>query len=252
MPRTRRINPCSTVWFGHLVCTERFLQGDPIAPSWTTPPKSKVSHDYLAEDDACGSLALLYRASRDGWEPKDFHVRCDNQGPTISIGKTTQGYIFGGYADVSWQLSETKFINSPEAFVFALKSWSGPSPMKSRLKSGQERCALYHGTSYGPTFGGGHDLAFLSQKYSNMGNITYSLPPGATGASCLTGTRNLTLSELEVFHVDKSSSRQYRPAAPGKSEHVDSLKAMTLDKLPEKIRGKLREEQGCLIDAFHK
>ena len=31
------------------------------------------------------TLTLYYRGSRDGWMYEDFHSRCDNKGPTISL-----------------------------------------------------------------------------------------------------------------------------------------------------------------------
>ena len=47
-------------------------------------------------------LQLLYRASRDGWEGKHFHSKCDNKGPTLTVIKCTGGYVFGGYANAAW------------------------------------------------------------------------------------------------------------------------------------------------------
>jgi hypothetical protein len=49
-------------------------------------------------------LELLYRASRDGWQGQDFHSRCDNKGATVTVIECTGGFVFGGYADVSWKL----------------------------------------------------------------------------------------------------------------------------------------------------
>jgi hypothetical protein len=34
---------------------------------------------------------LIYRASRDGFEAKDFHGKCDNQGATLIIVKAKSG-----------------------------------------------------------------------------------------------------------------------------------------------------------------
>lgn len=39
---------------------------------------------------------LLYRATRDGFDAKDFHRVCDNQGPTITILRSKQRRLFGG------------------------------------------------------------------------------------------------------------------------------------------------------------
>ena len=45
---------------------------------------------------------LCYRASRDGWNAKYFHLKCQNKGPTVTLVKVDEN-IFGGYIDVDWQ-----------------------------------------------------------------------------------------------------------------------------------------------------
>ena len=47
------------------------------------------------------ALKLLYRGSRDGWNPQEFHSRCDNQGTTLTIFHTNNGRVFGGYTEAS-------------------------------------------------------------------------------------------------------------------------------------------------------
>ncbi len=41
---------------------------------------------------------MLYRGSDHGWEAKDFHSRCDNKGPTISLFKIKDGHVIGGFS----------------------------------------------------------------------------------------------------------------------------------------------------------
>ena len=41
---------------------------------------------------------MLYRGSEHGWKWKDFHHRCDNKGPTISLFKVKDGDVIGGYS----------------------------------------------------------------------------------------------------------------------------------------------------------
>jgi hypothetical protein len=41
--------------------------------------------------------ALLFRGSEHGWYAKDFHSRCDNKGPTISLFKVKDGECIGGF-----------------------------------------------------------------------------------------------------------------------------------------------------------
>jgi hypothetical protein len=40
---------------------------------------------------------LLFRGSKHGWYPKDFHSRCDKKGPTISLFKVKDGDCIGGF-----------------------------------------------------------------------------------------------------------------------------------------------------------
>ncbi len=47
--------------------------------------------------------ALLYRASDHGWQPEDFHSKCDNNGPTVCLFKSKLGDCFGGYTSKNWQ-----------------------------------------------------------------------------------------------------------------------------------------------------
>ena len=41
---------------------------------------------------------MLYRGSDHGWKAKDFHSRCDNKGPSISLFKVKDGDVIGGYS----------------------------------------------------------------------------------------------------------------------------------------------------------
>jgi hypothetical protein len=45
---------------------------------------------------------MLYRGSEHGWKYKNFHSRCDNKGPTISLFKIKDGDVIGGYSKAMW------------------------------------------------------------------------------------------------------------------------------------------------------
>ena len=47
---------------------------------------------------------LCYQASRDGWRSADFHGKCDQVAPTVTLVKCGAN-VFGGYTDQSWKLS---------------------------------------------------------------------------------------------------------------------------------------------------
>ncbi len=50
---------------------------------------------------------LLYRASVDGFRAADFHRKCDNNANALTIIKTTENYIFGGYTKATWNQHST-------------------------------------------------------------------------------------------------------------------------------------------------
>ena len=50
---------------------------------------------------------LVYRGSRDGFEPKNFHEKCDVLKNSLVIAKTTKNFVFGGYTNASWASSSS-------------------------------------------------------------------------------------------------------------------------------------------------
>lgn len=46
----------------------------------------------------------LYSCVTNGWQSSYVHQNCDNKGPTLIIAKYGN-YVFGGYAEVSWNSS---------------------------------------------------------------------------------------------------------------------------------------------------
>jgi len=93
------------------------------------------------------------------------------------------------------------------SFIFSLVDKEGLAPFKSMIKQGSKSSAIYGGQSYGPTFGGGHDLRIAdnanqnTHSYTNFGN-SYSLPNGVTDRSnILAGTSPFSPDEVEVFYL---------------------------------------------------
>ena len=50
------------------------------------------------------SLSLLYRSSIHNFTFHDFHSRVDNKGPTLTLMKSQNGNVFGGFASISWYI----------------------------------------------------------------------------------------------------------------------------------------------------
>ena len=90
--------------------------------------------------------------------------------------------------------------------LFSLKSPSNTvGPTKMSIKQNMCSKAMYHSSSYGPIFGGGHDFHIVSDANNNSNSCsnlgrTYELPPGQTN-TFLVGSFNYKVSEIEVFQV---------------------------------------------------
>ncbi|CAB4420339.1 unnamed protein product [Rhizophagus irregularis] len=70
-------------------------------------------------EDGQYEFNLLLRGSRDGFEPKDFHLKCNNKGATIVIIKLKNlDKMIGGYNPIKWNGSN-RFLNSNKSFIFS-------------------------------------------------------------------------------------------------------------------------------------
>ena len=151
---------------------------------------------------------LIYRASRDGFRASSFHSKCDNFSNTVTIIKTTSNSVFGGFTSAKWTSSQGYTYDS-NAFIFSLRR-SGNSN-KERFNATRPTNAIYGYSSYGPTFGGGHDINVRDSSntnensYSNFG-YSYQLPKNITSGSVeaqsyLAGSYRWKTTEIEVFQV---------------------------------------------------
>ena len=90
---------------------------------------SLIINDFTVENDLLDLIPfgdktdlryeLIYRASRDGFDAASFHAKCDYKPGTLTIIRTTNGCIFGGYTAVEWT-SEGGSKTDPRAFIFRL------------------------------------------------------------------------------------------------------------------------------------
>jgi hypothetical protein len=148
---------------------------------------------------------LLYRGSRDGFQARAFHSRCDGHGNTVTLILSTNDCIFGGYTPLAWS-SRDESVSDPslKSFVFTIKNPHNLPP--TILKQQQEGNAIHQYGQRGPVFGQGHTLSVCDQchtsdgSYSNFGS-TYANDAGIAKDQVLAGTRNFTVEEIEVFEV---------------------------------------------------
>ena len=109
--------------------------------------------------------------------------------------------------------SSDKYQYDSKAFLFSLVNKPGWAPVKLPQTGTYSSSRIYSVRflpSYGPTFGGGHDIYISnsassnSNSYSNLG-YTYSPPSGYSYGSTfaqtfLAGTHNFTPDEVETFY----------------------------------------------------
>jgi hypothetical protein len=149
------------------------------------------------------SFQYIYRASQDGFEAAKFHSKCDNKPNTLVIIKSTNGNVFGGYTEQIWNHNDN-YKADRNSFIFSLiNKLNKPIKMKWSKNNG-----ILCDSSYGPIFGGGHDL-FIADKSntnssssSNLGN-SYTHPDYAYGSneakSFLAGSHIFQVTEIEVY-----------------------------------------------------
>lgn len=160
---------------------------------------------------------LLYRASSDGFRASNFHSKCDYQTKTLTVIKTRNGNIFGGYTAAAWdRVSSNKADKN--AFIFSLVNKLN-RPVKMKIARDKEEHAIYCSSQCGPAFGYASsdtnvcDIFIVDRSnnsaynFSNLGN-TYEFdeeggPRLATGSkeaqSFLAGAPRFTVDEIEVF-----------------------------------------------------
>jgi hypothetical protein len=65
---------------------------------------------------------LRYRASRDGWLPKDFHRKSDGKKPTVSFFKIKEnGQCIGGFTSAYWSSPPVStMVTDSTAMIFNL------------------------------------------------------------------------------------------------------------------------------------
>lgn len=153
------------------------------------------------DGNAQGMWTLIYRASDDGFRAKDFHARCDGIPNTLTIVKSTNGNVFGGFTERPWKLNE--FFNNKNGFIFSLIN-KDAYPFRAECIDESSFCLA----RYGPTFGSGKDLCLASRSnendlsYSNFGS-GYQHPNYEFGSShakaILAGSHRFRTVEIEVY-----------------------------------------------------
>jgi hypothetical protein len=145
---------------------------------------------------------LIYDGDNHGWKAADFHKKCDNQGPTLTIVEDTDGNVFGAYTSRSWT-GAGAYQTDKDAFIFSLKS-----PTNNKLKIFPVKHFNYHAVHdkslSGPTFGW-CDLSLQANFNLPRGGLTtlgHDYHNDMNNSSYLTGSHQFQVAHLEVFALE--------------------------------------------------
>ena len=143
---------------------------------------------------------LLFNTAKDGDSASNFHYYCDGIFPTVIIVLDTAGRRFGGYSTHSWRQhsSGASYSRAAESFIFNLSN-----KKKYDLIDQANQNGIYKNNSYGPCFGGGHDL-YLSNSSKNNSSSYCNKSSYNTGNNNLlggTGSTSFQVSNYEVYQV---------------------------------------------------
>ncbi|XP_048578185.1 uncharacterized protein LOC116612999 isoform X1 [Nematostella vectensis] len=159
-----------------------------------------------------------FSAKRDGWAARTFHEKCDGKAPNIVLVSVEGRYVFGGYSDVAWTMSDRGWQSSSKSFLLTLCNKNGYRPEKLPLRRTPDRYAICDDTRHGPVFGvdpvfgvpsfGGCSDLFIADnaggnEESYTRSHTYARPQGVTSdGSCdvFADKYRFTPDEMEVFH----------------------------------------------------
>ena len=156
----------------------------------------------IYEWSGCKSLELLFRGTRDGMYSQNFHEKCDDKGPTITLFRNDKGNIFGGYLPISWK-NTGEYQNENRCFIFTLTNIYNIQPTKFESKNNGHQ--VYFSSGKGPCF---YDTWIRDDFINNSDAYFNSYYQDTTGKgnSMFTGNSNnnerkITLNEVEVYKI---------------------------------------------------
>lgn len=174
----------------------------------------------ILENFCACSFRLLWRGSRDGFRAATFHARCDGHERTITVVRTKDGNIFGGFTPIPWN-SHAQYQTDDEcqSFLFTIKNPHNHPPTKFPIRPENRRHAILGYRGWGPVFGGvvgstGHiegDLVIGDDCHENGHSFArgfgtnYVNSTGINGAEFFAGVAQFGLVEIEVFEIVPNS-----------------------------------------------
>jgi len=144
------------------------------------------------------TLDLIYKGSEHGFSSSDFHKKCDNMGPTLTLIKSKKfEQVFGGFTKQPWNQSNQP-ANCAETFLFSLTK-------KKKFPVSDVENAIFRSGASGPVFGNG-DIFISSncnkntESYSNLG-VGFDVAGLDDSVVFFADEQYFVVDEIEVFQV---------------------------------------------------
>ena len=183
---------------------EKLIKKDELNESKILKSEEEFSFIYSLFQNK-RSFELLYQATRDGSYPKDFHEKCDNKGPTITLIQTDDNHKFGGFIskDREYGNSNEVSVKDKKAFIFSINKKA-----KYNIK-GENINAFTYSSIRGPNFTSCLGF-YLNVDSGNMfapqNSYEYETIPDYNSFNKyeFAGKNNFKAIEIEVFKVNKN------------------------------------------------
>jgi hypothetical protein len=156
---------------------------------------------YLSEYKTICKSELIYRATVDGFECADFHKKCENVPNTVSIIRSSNGNVFGGFTTQTWDCTKN-YKSDDDAFMFSLVNQYN-RPQKMFIKPEKSKYAIRCNSKYGPSFGY-NDIVNLydsiaDYEYTSNVGETYNYIGTVDSENYLADSREFSVNEIEVY-----------------------------------------------------
>ena len=185
-----------------------------ILINWLKNPKNDKN-----ENKKLNNIKLIYRGSRDGFQAKIFHEKCDNKGETLIIIESKDNYIFGGYTEINWdstiwnkiigEKNNTIRKGNGNEFIFTLKNPYLIKPSKYNIKKKYLNNSICCDSNLGPIFGC-NDIRIEDNCNINENKFTYYdyikdecgfIDNTGKKRLLFTGKNSFLVKEIEVFNI---------------------------------------------------
>ena len=148
-------------------------------------------------------IKKLYQATKDGGDPINFHLKCDNIPNTLVLIKSEGNRRFGGFTPIPWKSEEGyvyKQDSENKTFVFSLDN------KKIYYLKDINQDAIYHDNNSGPCFGRGRDIAIdrnplVEYTLYTYQSSSYDYKGDSNALSEYESPNKLKALEYEVFQI---------------------------------------------------